>query len=148
MRESIARFPSIPTRSAPDFPIPVAAVVCGRNLEHLGATPHDGDDRRSCPARLPSPCHSNGRYGHSVQHRAVSLREAAALQSFPDPYRFARWKRMDRDSTGMMDLIKQSDQKNEERHREIQAMLHDMNTRMSRLAGAPDAKDSPTDGSE
>ena len=148
MRESIARFPPIPTRGAPDFPIPLAAAVSDRNLEHLWVTPHDGDDRRSCPARLRSPCHSNGRYGHSVQHRAVSLREAAALQSFLDPYRFARWKRMDRDRMEMVVSIKRSDQKNEERHREMQAMLYDMNTRLSRLAGAPGAKDSPTDGSE
>lgn len=31
---------------------------------------------------------SNGRYGHPEQHRAISLREAAILQSFPAKYRF------------------------------------------------------------
>ena len=43
----------------------------------------------------PSPalterCHSisNGRYGHPEQDRAISLREAAAIQSFPDGYVF------------------------------------------------------------
>jgi DNA (cytosine-5)-methyltransferase 1 len=51
---------------------------------------------RMHPAR-PSPtittkCHSisNGRYGHydTTQNRGISLREAAALQSFPDDYVF------------------------------------------------------------
>jgi DNA (cytosine-5)-methyltransferase 1 len=31
---------------------------------------------------------SNGRYGHPVQNRALSLREGAALQTFPDNYKF------------------------------------------------------------
>ena len=30
---------------------------------------------------------SNGRYGHPEQGRAISLRAAAAFQSFPDPCR-------------------------------------------------------------
>lgn len=32
--------------------------------------------------------YSNGRYGHPEQDRAISLREGAALQSFPDNYVF------------------------------------------------------------
>ena len=31
---------------------------------------------------------SNGRYGHPKQHRAISVREAAALQTFPDDFLF------------------------------------------------------------
>jgi DNA (cytosine-5)-methyltransferase 1 len=31
---------------------------------------------------------SNGRYGHPEQHRAISVREAAALQTFPDSFEF------------------------------------------------------------
>jgi DNA (cytosine-5)-methyltransferase 1 len=31
---------------------------------------------------------SNGRYGHPDQDRAISLREAASLQSFPEDYQF------------------------------------------------------------
>lgn len=95
-----------------------AARISERNLERLRATPHDGGDRRSWPDRLwlachrkdnsghsdvygrmawdrPAPaltgrCHSisNGRYGHPEQDRAISLREAAAIQTFPDAYEF------------------------------------------------------------
>lgn len=32
--------------------------------------------------------YGNGRYGHPVQNRAISLREAAILQSFPESYEF------------------------------------------------------------
>ena len=31
---------------------------------------------------------SNGRFGHPEQNRAISLREAAKLQTFPDDYEF------------------------------------------------------------
>ncbi|MCO8124750.1 DNA cytosine methyltransferase [Stieleria sp. TO1_6] len=96
----------------------VTASITEVNLERLRHTPHDGGDRRAWPKRLfldchkgdykghtdvygrmawdqPAPtltgrCHSisNGRYGHPEQDRAISLREAAALQSFPDRYEF------------------------------------------------------------
>lgn len=95
-----------------------SASITEINLERLKHTPNDGGDRRSWPKRLhldchkgdykghtdvygrmawdqPSPtltgrCHSisNGRYGHPEQDRAISLREAAALQTFPDRYEF------------------------------------------------------------
>ena len=104
--------------SHPQVPNHCAARVSDRNLERLRATPHDGGDRRSWPEHLwldchrkdnsghsdvygrmawdrPSPaltgrCHSisNGRYGHPEQDRAISLREAAAIQTFPPHYEF------------------------------------------------------------
>ena len=39
---------------------------------------------------ITTQCHGfgNGRYGHPEQNRAISLREAARLQTFPDDYEF------------------------------------------------------------
>jgi DNA (cytosine-5)-methyltransferase 1 len=100
------------------IPNHVAASLSSKNLERLRITPPDGGDRRAWPARLLLNCHrnghdghtdvygrmfwdrysptltgkcnsiSNGRYGHPTQVRAITLREAAALQSFKDSYRF------------------------------------------------------------
>lgn len=96
----------------------VAASITDINIERLRHTPLNGGDRRAWPDRLKLRCHSgeyqghtdvygrmawdapaptltgrchsisNGRYGHPTQDRAISLREAAALQSFPDDYVF------------------------------------------------------------
>jgi DNA (cytosine-5)-methyltransferase 1 len=96
----------------------VAASINDLNIKRLRHTPHDGGDRRSWPKRLRLECHkgnyeghtdvygrmswdspapaltgrcnsiSNGRYGHPEQDRAISLREAASIQSFPDGYEF------------------------------------------------------------
>lgn len=86
-------------------------------LERIRATPHDGGSRTDWPKDLILECHksfkghtdvygrmkwdepsptltvkcfslSNGRFGHPEQDRAISLREAAALQTFPDDYIF------------------------------------------------------------
>ncbi len=102
----------------PSIPNHVATRITDINLKRLAHTPHDGGDRRSWPRNLrlqchngeynghtdvygrmywdrPSPaltgrCHSisNGRYGHPEQDRAITLREAAKLQSFDDDYVF------------------------------------------------------------
>ena len=88
------------------------------NLDRLRVTPLDGGGRENWPSRLQLDCHrgsqnsfsdvygrmwwdrvaptltgrcnslSNGRFGHPEQDRAISLREAASLQSFPDDYLF------------------------------------------------------------
>ncbi len=95
-----------------------AAEISDLNLERLRHTPRNGGDRREWPDHLVLECHrngyqghtdvygrmfwdkpspaltgkcnsiSNGRYGHPTQNRAISLREAAAIQTFPDDYTF------------------------------------------------------------
>lgn len=86
-------------------------------LARLKYTPHNGGSRTDWPEELVLKCHkdfdghtdvygrmkwdepsptltvkcfsiSNGRFGHPEQDRAISLREAAALQTFPDNYVF------------------------------------------------------------
>ncbi len=96
----------------------VSADISAINMERLRCTPKNGGDRRSWPAHLVLECHSsdyhghsdvygrmwwdkpapaltgrchsisNGRYGHPSQDRAISLREAASLQTFDDEYVF------------------------------------------------------------
>lgn len=95
-----------------------ASSLSDTNLRRIEATPHDGGGRLDWPPELVLACHnhghnghtdvygrmswdsvsptltskcfslSNGRFGHPEQNRAISLREAAALQSFDDDYQF------------------------------------------------------------
>ena len=95
-----------------------ASALSQTNLDRIIATPHDGGGRLDWSARLILNCHnddyrghtdvygrmswddvsptltskcfslSNGRFGHPEQNRAISLREAAAIQSFDDNYQF------------------------------------------------------------
>ena len=95
-----------------------AACISSKNLKRLAHTPPDGGGRLDWPNHLILDCHrgeykghsdvygrmlwdapaptltckcysiSNGRYGHPDQDRAISLREAARLQSFDDKYVF------------------------------------------------------------
>lgn len=88
------------------------------NLDRVLETPHDGGSRLNWKnPKLQPPCYdnhkghtdvygrmywdkpsptittrfvsySNGRYGHPEQNRAISLREGATLQSFPEDYVF------------------------------------------------------------
>lgn len=102
----------------PVVPNHCSARLSPMNLARIKATPADGGSRRDWPENLELECHksngvgfsdvygrmwwdrvaptltsrcnslSNGRFGHPDQHRAISLREAAALQSFPNHYEF------------------------------------------------------------
>jgi DNA (cytosine-5)-methyltransferase 1 len=101
----------------PDIPNHQAASISGLNLERLRHTPMGGD-RRDWPEELLLDCHaghkghtdvygrlswdtlasclttkctsiSNGRFGHPEQDRAISGREAASLQTFPNDFVFA-----------------------------------------------------------
>lgn len=95
-----------------------ATALSQKNLERIRATTHDGGSRTEWPNDLVLKCHkdrksghsdvygrmawncvsptltskccslSNGRFGHPEQDRAISFREAAALQSFSDSYVF------------------------------------------------------------
>lgn len=95
-----------------------SAALSALNAQRIEATPHDGGGRADWPDALRLACHSNGhaghtdvygrmawnqvsptltskcfsisngRFGHPEQNRAISLREAASLQSFPDDYIF------------------------------------------------------------
>jgi len=95
-----------------------AASITELNMERLRHTPRNGGRRTAWPKRLRLACHngydghtdvygrmmwnkpaptltckcysiSNGRYGHPTQNRAISLREAASLQTFPDSFLFS-----------------------------------------------------------
>ena len=110
--------PIIAGQSYDGIPNHKAATLSELNMQRIMATPHDGGSRTSWPTELVLKCHkakdaghtdvygrmawekiaptltskccsiSNGRFGHPDQNRAISFREAAALQSFPDDYVF------------------------------------------------------------
>ena len=93
-----------------------AANLSARNLERIEAT-REGGGNRDWPEHLQLECHkgvsgysdvygrmswdapasglttrctsySNGRFGHPKQNRAISIREAACLQTFPEDFVF------------------------------------------------------------
>lgn len=94
-----------------------AARLMPLTLERIQATP-EGGGRADWPDRLQLDCHrnytghsdvygrlaynqiastlttrctsySNGRFGHPTQDRAISVREASRLQTFPKNYKFS-----------------------------------------------------------
>ncbi|GJD90733.1 putative BsuMI modification methylase subunit YdiO [Methylobacterium hispanicum] len=117
VRDAIAHLPAIPAGGeCPSVANHRASGLSETNLRRIRATP-PGADRRSWSKDLRLACHegvdgytdvygrmcwdrpapalttrcnslSNGRFGHPQQDRAVSAREAAALQSFPDDFAF------------------------------------------------------------
>ena len=67
-------------------------LACHTTGEYSGHSDVYGRMRWDAPATgLTTRCISlsNGRYGHPEQNRAISAREAAALQTFPDNFRFS-----------------------------------------------------------
>lgn len=117
VRDAIGHLPAIAAGTEdPTVPNHRAAGLSEINLARIRATPHEAD-RRSWPDELRLACHrtaagytdtygrmawdrpapalttrcisiSNGRFAHPCQDRAISVREAAALQSFPDDFVF------------------------------------------------------------
>jgi DNA (cytosine-5)-methyltransferase 1 len=100
-----------------DLPNHRASALSRLNLERIRATP-EGGSRSAWPDHLKLDCHmnghkghtdvygrmrkhapasglttrcislSNGRFGHPVQDRAISVREAACIQTFPLDFEF------------------------------------------------------------
>ncbi len=115
--EWIGDLPPIPAGGRDDeVPNHRAAALSPLNLRRIESTP-EGGDRRDWPEDLVLPCHrghaghtdvygrlskhrpastlttrcvslSNGRFGHPIQNRALSVREAACLQTFPRDFVF------------------------------------------------------------
>jgi len=117
VREWIEDFPRLADgETDPDVPNHQASKLTPLNLRRLRATP-TGGGRADWPPELRLECHrehdghsdvygrmswdapapvlttkctsiSNGRYGHPEQDRPISVREAAALQTFPADFEF------------------------------------------------------------
>jgi DNA (cytosine-5)-methyltransferase 1 len=115
--ESISKLPRLRAGEVhPEIPNHRAASLSELNLKRIAATPQ-GSGRAAWPKRLRLACHkdhlghtdvygrmdkhkpatalttrcnslSNGRFGHPTQNRAISLREAACLQTFPMTFEF------------------------------------------------------------
>ncbi|GEM31366.1 cytosine-specific methyltransferase [Nocardia neocaledoniensis NBRC 108232] len=118
VRQAIETLPPILDGDVhPDDPDHATMRLSEINKLRIRSTP-EGGDRRNWTKELVLPCHtghgghtdtygrmwwdraasglttrcisySNGRFGHPEQHRAISVREAACLQTFPRDFRFA-----------------------------------------------------------
>ena len=118
VRDTICRFPKIAAgEGLRQIANHTAPKLSKKNMERIEAMSSDGCSIRDLPVRLWPECHrrhdghtdtygrmswdrpaptltcrcisvSNGRFGHPEQNRAISVREAAALQTFPDDYVF------------------------------------------------------------
>ena len=118
VRQTISKYPPIQAgETHPTIKNHQCARLSDLLLKRIKATPCDGGSRTDWPESLVLNCHkrfkghtdvygrmrwdepsptltvrcfslSNGRFGHPEQDRAISLREAAALQSFSDDYIF------------------------------------------------------------
>ncbi len=118
VRDAIGHFPRITAGQAHrHIPNHQAAKLSDMNLRRITLTSKNGGGRKRWPRDLYLPCHeshsghsdvygrmkwdapsppittrcisySNGRFGHPSQNRAITPREAAAIQTFPDKYVF------------------------------------------------------------
>lgn len=118
VQDAISKFPPLKAgETHPLVANHMTAKLSEKNVRRIEATPNDGGSRTTWPTGLLLKCHkshdghtdvygrlrwdtpaptlttkctslSNGRYGHPEQDRAISVREAAALQSFDDSYMF------------------------------------------------------------
>jgi len=118
VRDAIGHFPRIRAgQTHRQVPNHQAANLSDLNLKRIALTSKNGGGRERWPSHLFLPCHqshsghtdvygrmkwnapsppittrcisySNGRFGHPSQNRAITPREAAAIQTFPDKYVF------------------------------------------------------------
>lgn len=118
VRDAIGKLPELADGGAdPDDPLHFSAKHSVLAMERLKHIPADGGSRRSLPAHLTLKCHTDphkfpdvygrlkwddvaptlttgctditkGRFAHPVANRAITLREAALLQTFPNGYKF------------------------------------------------------------
>lgn len=116
--DAIRRLPPVRAGGkSPHHSLHFASALSETNVRRIRATPLNGGDSRSWPRHLRLPCRvkakgfhdvygrmrwnspaptlttrcnslSNGRFGHPTQSRAITLLEAALLQTFPKSYRF------------------------------------------------------------
>ena len=119
VRDAISHLPELAAGEYDDAdPLHLTRNHAPITLERLKAIPEDGGSRSALPKRLRLKCHTDansfpdvygrmawddvaptlttgctdltkGRFAHPEQNRAITLREAARLQTFPDQYLFA-----------------------------------------------------------
>jgi DNA (cytosine-5)-methyltransferase 1 len=118
VQQAISHYPELLAGEVhTDVPNHQTASIGEVNLKRLRATAHDGGSRKSLPEEMKLECHkkhnghsdvygrmswkrpaptitggcsniTKGRFAHPEQDRGISLRESAALQTFPDNFIF------------------------------------------------------------
>jgi len=118
VQDAFVGLPDLDSGEASDTdPLHRARKHTSLTLERLRHIPHNGGSRESLPVALQLVCHqgrngyhdvygrmdfnkpantlttgctnvTKGRFAHPTAHRAITLREAARLQTFPDSYKF------------------------------------------------------------